>query len=288
MKNILKTITENSAKMSPVYRQLAQYILDNYGAVAGMDISTLASAANVSTATVTRFAISLGCSGFPELRRQLQKILFNNYTSLDEIHDVLRRNPGEAVADVDNALRGLPNRYQLIEKAQIRRAAEMICASDRVLIAGNQISGMFVSYTMYLLGKYRENLVDISAMRFADEKLMETSEGKDCALIFALQRYPNVTIRAIHRLRECGIPMIIISDSDLFPFEEMADVMIYVDFKNSLAFAPLMLVYSVIYEMILNVVILDPQNAESNVKKFDEYVERNQIYFDEGKQSEKA
>ena len=41
-----------------------------------------------------------------------------------------------------------------------------------------------------------------------------------------------------------------------------------------------MLVYSVIYEIILNVVMLDPEKAEKNVRRFDEYVERNQIYYE--------
>lgn len=281
MKNILKIITGKSTQMSPVYRQLAQYILDHYSLVAEMDISTLANAANVSTATVTRFAISLGCSGFPELRQQLKKIIFNNYTSLDEIHGVLHRDPSTVVTDVDDALRGLPGRYQLIDKSLIQRSARMICSSGKVLIAGNQISSMFVPYTMYLLGKYRENLIDISDMRFETEKLIGTCGGTDCALIFALQRYPNATINAIRRLHECGIPMIVISDSDLFPFEDLAEVMIHVSFKNSLAFAPVMLVYSVIYDIILNVVALDVETAERNVKKFDEYVDRNRIYFEE-------
>ena len=84
----------------------------------------------------------------------------------------------------------------------------------------------------------------------------------------------------IRRLHEYGIPMIIISDSDLFPFEDMADVMIHVSFKNSLAFAPVMLVYSVIYEIILKVVMMDPQSAESVVRKFDDFVERNGIFLD--------
>ena len=280
MKNVLKTIADKSEQMSPVYRQLAQYILDNYAAVAGMDISTLASEANVSTATVTRFAISLGCGGYPELRQQLRKVLFNYYTSLDEISDVLQRNPGDTVTDVDEALRGLTKSYQLIDKQLIQRAAEMICSSDRVLLVGNQMSSVFVPYTKYLMGKYHGDVIDISTMSFENEKLLKVANGKDCALVFALQRYPNVTIKAIHSLREQGIPMIIISDSDLFPFEEMADVMIYASFKNSLAFAPLMLVYSVVYEIILKVVMLDPGKAETNVRKFDEYVERNGIYYE--------
>lgn len=280
MKNILKTISEKSREMSPVYRQLAQYILEEYERVAHMDISTLAGAANVSTATVTRFANSLGCSGYPELRSQLQKVIFNNYTSLDEIAGVLQRGPDAAVTDVDDALRGLPGRYQLIDKEKIRRAAQMICGSGRVLLVGNQISAPFVPYTMYLMGKYHEGLADISQMRFEDEKLLDISGERDCALVFAFQRYPNATIRAIRRLHQRGIPMIVISDSDLFPFEELADLMICVNFKHSLAFAPLMLVYSVIYEIILNVVMLDPEKAEKNVRRFDEYVERNRIYYD--------
>ena len=77
--------------------------------------------------------------------------------------------------------------------------------------------------------------------------------------------------------------MIIISDSDLFPFEDLAEVMIHVSFKNSLAFALVMLVYSVIYDIILNAVALDPGTAEENVRKFDEYVALNHIYYEKGR-----
>ena len=177
----------------------------------------------------------------------------------------------------------MPRRYQCIDKQLINRAAEMICTSNRVLLVGNQISAMFVPYTKYLLGKYHGELLDISNMSFEDEKRLEAFDGKDCALVFALQRYPNATIKAIRCLRERGIPMIIISDSDLFPFEEMADVMIYVNFKDSLAFAPLMLVYSVVYEIILKVVMLDPDFAEIQVRRFDDYVARNKVYFEVGR-----
>lgn len=280
MKNVLKTIADKREQMSLVYQQLAQYILDNSSAVAGMDISTLAAAANVSTATATRFAISLGCSGYPELKQQLQKVQFNYYTSLDEIADVLKRNPGDTVTDVDEALRGLSKSYQHIDKQLIQQAAEMICSSDKVFLVGNQMSSMFVPYTKYLLGKYHGNLHDISAMTFDDEQLIKYSGGKACTLVFALQRYPNATIKAIRRLNEQNIPMIIISDSNLFPFEDMASIMIYATFKDSLAFAPLMLVYSIVYEIILKVIMLDPEKAEQNVKKFDDYVRENHIYYE--------
>ena len=159
----------------------------------------------------------------------------------------------------------------------------MICGSRRTLIVGNQISAMFVPYTQYLLGKYRDNVMDVSDMSFETDKQLSTCGAEDCALVFALQRYPNATIKAIHRLHACRVPMIIISDSDLFPFEDLAEVMIHVSFKNSLAFAPVMLVYSVIYDIILNAVALDPGTAEENVRKFDEYVALNHIYYEKGR-----
>lgn len=283
MKHILRTIQGKADQMSPTYQQLARYILAHSASVAEMDISTLAAAAGVSTATVTRFAGSLGCSGYLELRQQLKKVIFNNYTSLDEIHGVLSRDAAHPITDVEDALRGLPGRFQLIDKGLIRRAAEMICGSRRTLIVGNQISAMFVPYTQYLLGKYRDNVMNVSDMSFETDKQLSACGAEDCALVFALQRHPNATIKAIHRLHACRVPMIIISDSDLFPFEDLAEVMIHVSFKNSLAFAPVMLVYSVIYDIILNAVALDPGTAEENVRKFDEYVALNHIYYEKGR-----
>ena len=54
----------------------------------------------------------------------------------------------------------------------------------------------------------------------ADDDEIRSAGAGDCAIVFALQRYPNRTMRLIELLHQCGVPMIIFSDSDLFPYEQ--------------------------------------------------------------------
>ena len=59
----------------------------------------------------------------------------------------------------------------------------------------------------------------------------------------------------------------------------MAHCIIYARFFHPLAFSPLILIFSLIYEIILRVISLDVERATENVKRFDDYVEQHNVYL---------
>src|SRR5882724_3684318 len=61
-------------RLSPTQRRIAQYLLSHLPDAAFLSSSALAEAAGVSQPSVTRFAVALGFSGFPELRVALHPI----------------------------------------------------------------------------------------------------------------------------------------------------------------------------------------------------------------------
>ena len=278
MKSILRRIEDRLPAMSPGYSQLATYILQHSREIASLDISSLASESGVSTATITRFANSLGCDGFPGLKRELAKHSYNYYTSTDEIASFIQRS-GAAITNVENVLSTLSVNYQNIDKARIVEAAELIVRSRQIFVCGNQISSLFIPFTKYLLGKYAQPIIDVSMLSFENAKVIDDSGEQDCAIVFALQRYPTATMSIIRMLHAVKVPMIIVTDSDLFPLRDMAHTICYVPFRDPLAFGPVMLVYSAIYDITLHVVALDPVRAKKNVQKFDEFVDQNNIYM---------
>ena len=278
MKSILSVIEERLPTMSPGYSQLAKYILQHSRKIASLDISSLASESGVSTATITRFANSLGCDGFPGLKRELAKHSYNYYTSTDEIASFIQRSD-PAITNVEDTLSTLSANYQNIDKNRIIQAAELIVRSRQILVCGNQISNLFIQYTKYLLGKYAQPIIDVSALSLENARRIENAGAQDCAIDFALQRYPTATMHIIRMLHAAKVPMIIVTDSDLFPLRDLAHTICYVPFKDPLAFGPVMLVYSAIYDITLHVVALDPDRAKKNVQKFDEFVDQNNIYM---------
>ncbi|MDQ0945332.1 tRNA G26 N,N-dimethylase Trm1 [Streptomyces sp. V1I1] len=61
-------------RLSPAQRRIAQYLVDHLTEAAFLSITELAERVGVSQPSVTRFASSLGFSGFPALREALQPI----------------------------------------------------------------------------------------------------------------------------------------------------------------------------------------------------------------------
>ncbi len=280
MENILEVIREKYPKLSPKGKQLGDYILQNYKTAAVMNISALAEAAGTSVSSVVRFANDLGCSGFPMMQQELQKVMFNYYSSLDEIEEMKSTDSRKQYLNqVQRSLEQLPQMYAKRDEAIIAKAADMLYEAEHVFLVGNQISAPFCPYTQYLLGKYKPGIQDVSEMTMEDEDELRAKSNKSVAIVFALQRYPNKTLHAIRQLHACGIPMIVFTDSELFPLRELAACMICIPTTHWLAFSPMMLLYSIMYELILLVIDKDVDKAMENVQRFDEYVERNQIYY---------
>lgn len=280
MKNILETIKKKYPTMSPKAQKLALYVLSNYKNVAVMNITTLATASGVSNATVVRFAMELGCSGYPQMQQELQQIMFNYYSSLDEIKEMSSPDTrSNYLNQVQDSLEALPCIFKQRDLMTIQKSSELINASKCVFLVGNRVSSPFVTYTQYLLSKYKIGIRDISRLSMEDEDAVKAAGANGCAIVFALQRYPNLTLKIIETLYKVGVPMIIFTDSELFPYEQYAKYIIYARTSHPLGFRPMMLIYSIIYEIILYVINNDIATAMENVKRFDNYVDEHNIYF---------
>ncbi|GAA3085409.1 hypothetical protein GCM10020000_84860 [Streptomyces olivoverticillatus] len=70
-----------SHRLSPAQRRIAQYITDHPTEAAFLSITDLAERVGVSQPSVTRFATSLGFTGYPALREALQPLALSAATS---------------------------------------------------------------------------------------------------------------------------------------------------------------------------------------------------------------
>lgn len=70
---VLEKIKDALPGMSPTFRKIASYILDHETSVPFTSIHALGSSIQLSTATLVRFAQSLGYSGYQSFKRDLQE-----------------------------------------------------------------------------------------------------------------------------------------------------------------------------------------------------------------------
>ena len=90
-RDLLSEIESGMSGFSKAQRTLATYILEHYDRAAYLTAAKLGREANISESTVVRFAIELGFSGYPEMQKELRKIIRSKLTSVQrvEITDAL-------------------------------------------------------------------------------------------------------------------------------------------------------------------------------------------------------
>ena len=83
--DLMDTIQELYASFSKGQKAIADYILQHYDKAAFMTAAKLGQTVGVSESTVVRFVVELGFDGYPELKKELQRLIRNKLTSLQRM-----------------------------------------------------------------------------------------------------------------------------------------------------------------------------------------------------------
>lgn len=126
-------------RLSPGQRRIAQYLIDHLTEAAFLSITELAERVGVSQPSVTRFASSLGFSGYPALRDVLQPIALSAVAGAPDSREQIRRN--ELQAAVDNEIENLENvRRLLADTNQVLDIGRELAGSVPLTVLGLRIS----------------------------------------------------------------------------------------------------------------------------------------------------
>ena len=83
--DLLQIIEEGMSSFSKGQKLIAAYILEHYDKAAYYTASRLGAIVGVSESTVVRFANELGYEGYPELQRELKKLIRSRLTSFQRM-----------------------------------------------------------------------------------------------------------------------------------------------------------------------------------------------------------
>ena len=83
--DLLQKIEEGMSSFSKGQKLIAAYILEHYDKAAYYTASRLGAIVGVSESTVVRFANELGYEGYPELQRELKKLIRSRLTSFQRM-----------------------------------------------------------------------------------------------------------------------------------------------------------------------------------------------------------
>jgi DNA-binding MurR/RpiR family transcriptional regulator len=124
-------------QLSPGYRRIADYLLDNYRDAAFMTAAEVGRAAQVDTTSVVRFAQRLGYPGYPELIAEVQQEVKRDLQHIYEPAGDMKRPASVFQRAIIEDRHNLEQVLAHNDSAEIEAVVKLLLAAPRILLVGD-------------------------------------------------------------------------------------------------------------------------------------------------------
>jgi DNA-binding MurR/RpiR family transcriptional regulator len=267
----------HGARLTPTQRRIAHSLVEHAAKAAYLSAAEVADLAGVSQPSVTRFAMALGYSGYPALRRELRELTAEADGAGDGV-------PGERNA-MQVAVRAEAEHLgrlhdQLGRLDDVRRAAELLVASRPLPVLGLRAAAPLAGYFGYFAAKVHPDVrvLDSGGTELLDRLDQARAAGARALLAVVLPRYPREALDVLREARDAGLAVVAITDSAVSPVAEAADVVLPAAVGTQLVFdlhtGPMAMA------MVLLQAICDaaPEQAQRRLEEFEAAAARRHIF----------
>ncbi|SER47336.1 transcriptional regulator, RpiR family [Vreelandella subterranea] len=228
-------ITSDYPSLSRRLQQTARFLLDNPQEVAFATVAQLAQQAGVTPSTLIRFSNSFGFSGFSEMQQLFRARLFDELPNYNERIHAVRTATGETpdstqllweFADANQeALSQLPNR---INSQHLERALDIFEKARAIHIMGARRSFVVASYMSYALHHIEKPAFLVNGLGGMYSEQVKAIDHEDALLVVSFAPYAQESRNVAEEAHRRGIPLVVITDSNLSPLVPLADVALLV------------------------------------------------------------
>jgi len=247
-------IREYYDALTPGFRKLADFIMNNTLDAAFFTASELARRVNVDPATVVRFSQEIGYSGYRELSREIKRYVRDQVTATYREAKEAKTEEDVLNAIMDNTAQQLQH-FRTTETASLAKAIEVLSAASHIWVTGE-----FTSYDLAaFLARSLDPTIGIPATAFhpsISETAAAVAQMKEGEALLALVVGISGldTGYAVRMAREKGLKTVCITNSGTVLPAREADVTIIVPTKSPLSVASFnisVLMVSVVWEALV-------------------------------------
>ncbi|GGY05807.1 (Fe-S)-cluster assembly protein [Litchfieldella qijiaojingensis] len=228
-------ITEEYASLSRRLQQTARFLLDHPQEVAFATVAKLAERAGVTPSTLIRFANSFDFKGFSEMQQLFRSRLVDELPNYAERIRAVRSATGETPDSTQllwefaeanrEVLELLPGR---IDPRDLERALDIFERAESVHVMGARRSFVVASYFTYALHHIDKRAFLVNGLGGMHGEQMKSVGKRDALLVISFSPYAQESREIAAEARERGIPLVVITDSNLSPLARLADVSLVV------------------------------------------------------------
>ncbi|MCM3177505.1 MurR/RpiR family transcriptional regulator [Cytobacillus horneckiae] len=281
MQNIYHRIAEKYPEMSKSQQKVATYILENINTVPFLTVAKLAKNAEVSEATIIRFAVFLGYKGYSELQQLMQNSVQKQLTTTErlKLSSNIYSDQGQGIFELfQDDVSNIETTLEGLDEKQFMKAAHYILEGRRIYICANRSAkalGVFLQYYLNIIIGHSEL---IGSADTVSEQLFKLREN-DVVIGISFARYSMNTIELVEYAKEQGATTIAITDNLMSPLIPYSDAVLTASSKLPTFIDSFTAPMSLINALIAYVGKERMDIVEERLEKLEELWERFDIFY---------
>ena len=217
MSSLVTKIGKQVNQMTKSQKKVANYLLFNMDKLLFFTADELAKAANVSTATVVRFARELDFEGYTDMQKAA-RLRFHDRE--EEPEDLPQSSPEEDSSEylLEKSFRqdiqNLKRTFQDLSREDLERACTLLKTSRRVYLVGMRISRSMATYAYINWWMLRKgvHLIHNEGLDYAEELIEINSE--DLIVAFWAPRYNRATYQMLSHAKRQKASVLLITNRE--------------------------------------------------------------------------
>lgn len=228
-------ITADYPSLSRRLQQTARFLLDHPQEIAFATVAKLAEQAGVTPSTLIRFANHFGFTGFTEMQQLFRARLVDELPNYTERIRAVRSATGETPDSTQllwefaeanrEVLDQLPGRT---DPCTLERALDIFEQARAIHVMGARRSFVVASYMTYALHHIDKRTFLVNGLGGMYGEQVRAIDTEDALLVVSFSPYAQESRDVADEARRRGIPLVVITDSNLSPLARLADVTLVV------------------------------------------------------------
>lgn len=228
--SVADEIRSRMPDLRPAERKVARILLSDYPSAGLSTVADLADRASVSGPSVVRFAQALGFDGFPGMQAQLRAELTRRSTG-PLARATWQVEPGSQTELLMRRATDLGkmalDSLAMIPPADLDAAITLLSdSSRRVFLSGGRFTGRVVEYLALHLEQVRSKIRYLGDPLGTDLGQLLDIGRRDIYLLMDVTRYQRSILEVAQTVRKHGVTIILVTDEQLSPVANLADVVL--------------------------------------------------------------
>ena len=224
-KIIEQKILDILPKLSTNQKRLADFFLEHLHVIPLLSIKDIAKSADVSQASIVRFAKMIGYSGFKELKESVSIVLKNNLSPTERYHFAIsekEKTPDILKLVTQNIINNINDTVESVNHTVFFDVVDSIIKANRIFCMGQELSFHLSRLLTFLLKLYGYDAQQFTSDFLRYQEQIAYLRRDDLIIVFSFYPYSRETVEAASYARENGLNVIAFTDKKTAPIREHA------------------------------------------------------------------